>query len=74
MVGGASANLYLRESFEKLCKEYKKTLLTAPLEYCSDNAAMVGRYGIDALKAGLISTPEKITVSSNRKLQAGMRL
>ncbi|NOR55043.1 MAG: tRNA (adenosine(37)-N6)-threonylcarbamoyltransferase complex transferase subunit TsaD, partial [Sulfurovum sp.] len=39
IVGGASANKYIREAYEKLCKEFGKTLHVAPLEYCSDNAA-----------------------------------
>ena len=43
IVGGASANLFLRQEMQKLCEKYKKELLLAPLEYCSDNAAMIGR-------------------------------
>ncbi len=74
LVGGASANLALRGAFENLCKEYDKTLLTAPLEYCSDNAAMIGRYAIEALKAGLTCSSQDIEVVANRKLKAGMRL
>ncbi len=50
IVGGASANLYLREKFLSLCEEFDITLHTAPLKYCSDNAAMIGRYAIDAYK------------------------
>ena len=74
LVGGASANLAIRSAFETLCAEYGKELHTAPLEFCSDNAAMIGRYGIDALAAGLTCEPEAITVSANRKLQPGMTL
>lgn len=48
IVGGASANISLRESISLLCEEYNKTLLFAPLEFCSDNAAMIGRCGVDA--------------------------
>ncbi len=48
IVGGASANLYLREKIENLCTKYGATLHLAPLEYCSDNAVMIGRYAIDA--------------------------
>ena len=74
LVGGASANLAIRGAFYSLCREYGKHLHTAPLEYCADNAAMIGRYGLDALAAGLTVTPEAISVSANRKLQAGMNL
>ncbi len=74
IVGGASANLYLRKAYEDLCAEYNKTLYTAPLEYCSDNAAMIGRYGIDAYRADLAQNPHTVTITPNRKLQQGSRL
>jgi len=48
IVGGASANLYLRAKIENLCAEFGATLHLAPLEYCSDNAVMIGRYALDA--------------------------
>ncbi len=74
MVGGASANLYLREGVEALCQSYGKTLHVAPLEYCTDNAAMIGRYGIDAYRAGLTVDPHAVTVVPNRKRQQGGEL
>lgn len=46
VVGGASANLYLRERLKTLTDR----LLVAPLEFCSDNAVMIGRAGIEAYK------------------------
>ena len=48
IVGGASANLYLRTKIEKLCGEFGAKLHLAKLEYCSDNAVMIGRYALDA--------------------------
>ncbi|MCR6591477.1 DNA-binding/iron metalloprotein/AP endonuclease [Campylobacter insulaenigrae] len=48
IVGGASANLTLRNQVELLCKEYMCELLLAPLEYCSDNALMIARAACDA--------------------------
>lgn len=48
VVGGASANGVLRSRIESLCQEYDKTLLLAPLEYCADNAAMIGRLACEA--------------------------
>ena len=48
VVGGASANLYLRSKLENFCKEKSATLHVAPLKYCSDNAAMIGRCAVDA--------------------------
>lgn len=47
IVGGASANLYLRREIEVLLATYKAPLLLAALEYCSDNAAMIGRAGVE---------------------------
>jgi len=48
IVGGASANLYLRSQVEYMLASYKAPLLLAPLEYCSDNAAMIGRCALEA--------------------------
>ena len=47
IVGGASANLYLRAELEKLCTTYNTTLYLSELKYCSDNAAMIGRVAIE---------------------------
>jgi len=48
IVGGASANLYLRSEIEKLCTGFGVKLHLAELKFCSDNAAMIGRYAVDA--------------------------
>jgi N6-L-threonylcarbamoyladenine synthase len=74
LVGGASANLAIRSAFEALCAEQGKRLHTAPLEFCADNAAMIGRYAVDALAAGLTVDPSAIRVDANRKLQPGAQL
>ncbi|RDU58694.1 tRNA (adenosine(37)-N6)-threonylcarbamoyltransferase complex transferase subunit TsaD [Helicobacter sp. MIT 99-5507] len=50
VVGGASANMVLRENLISLCNDYNKEILFAPLEFCSDNAAMIGRCAIEAYK------------------------
>ena len=50
IVGGASANIYLRDTISKLCDEFGANLLLAPLEFCSDNAAMIGRVAIEQYK------------------------
>jgi len=47
IVGGASANKYLRAHFESLCNEFNKNLHLAPLEFCSDNAAMIARAALE---------------------------
>ncbi|MBR8463306.1 tRNA (adenosine(37)-N6)-threonylcarbamoyltransferase complex transferase subunit TsaD [Campylobacter sp. faydin G-24] len=45
IVGGASANLNLRSRLQNLCDKFDCELLFAPLEFCSDNAAMIARVG-----------------------------
>ena len=47
IVGGASANKALRSQIEQLCANYDAKLLLAPLEFCSDNAAMIGRVAVE---------------------------
>jgi N6-L-threonylcarbamoyladenine synthase len=43
IVGGASANLALRNEFEQLSKKFNFKLLYPEMEYTSDNAAMIAR-------------------------------
>jgi N6-L-threonylcarbamoyladenine synthase len=74
LVGGASANIYIRNAFETLCKEFGKNIHVAPLEYCSDNAAMIGRYAIDAYQNNYFVAPNDIDIISTRKLQQGTLL
>jgi len=55
IVGGASANLYLRHRIETLLQPYGAELLLAELKYCSDNAAMIGRLAVDMYARGLFT-------------------
>lgn len=50
IVGGASANIYLRGQIEQLCTQHKTTLYLSDLKYCSDNAAMIGRVSLEQYK------------------------
>jgi len=74
IVGGASANKYIRNAYEKLCGEFGKTLHVAPLEYCSDNAAMIGRYALEAYAKKQFINPNEIDIVSTKKQQSGMLL
>jgi len=74
IVGGASANLYIRSAYEKLCEEFGKRLHVAPLKYCSDNAAMIGRYALDAYEKKQFSNPYKLDLVVTKKQQSGMLL
>jgi N6-L-threonylcarbamoyladenine synthase len=66
IVGGASANLYLRSKIEGLCEKFGSNLHLAELEFCSDNAVMIGRYALDAYHKKQFTSYNKI--SSNPKV------
>jgi N6-L-threonylcarbamoyladenine synthase len=42
VVGGVAANAMLRGELDALCARNGVTLVTVPLQYCGDNAAMIG--------------------------------
>lgn len=62
IVGGASANLYLREKFAGLCEERGIAMSLAQLAYCSDNAAMIGRCAIEEYRMGRFCDPLALRV------------
>ena len=68
IVGGASANLYLRCEIQELLKPHNAQLLLSDLKYCSDNAAMIGRVGVEMYKKKLFSSMESLTSSPRSKL------
>ena len=55
ITGGVSANSRLRELSLQWASDHKIELLTPPLRYCSDNAAMIGFAGIQRLNRGEFS-------------------
>ena len=67
IVGGASANLYLREQLESLCQQYNTNLMLSQLKYCSDNAAMIGRVAIEQYKNNEFVTIDAIDIQSRVK-------
>ena len=64
IVGGASANKALRGKIETLCGTYDAKLFLAPLEYCSDNSAMIGRVAIEQYLNNDFIDIDKIDVQS----------
>ncbi|WP_457596678.1 tRNA (adenosine(37)-N6)-threonylcarbamoyltransferase complex transferase subunit TsaD [Hydrogenimonas sp.] len=62
IVGGASANQAVRRAFADLCAEFGATLHLAPLEYCADNAAMVGRCALESYARGAFTDALTIEV------------
>jgi N6-L-threonylcarbamoyladenine synthase len=62
IVGGASANMLLRDEFEKLSKKYGFKLLYPQLKYTSDNAAMIARAAIEMYKNKMFTNYKDIEI------------
>ena len=63
IVGGASANMYLRGKIEEVCSEFGLSLHVAPLKFCSDNAAMIGRCALRAYELKRFSKLDEININ-----------
>jgi len=74
IVGGVSANQYIKSHFNQLCKEFNKQMLEVNLKYTSDNAAMIGRWAVEAYKNDKIQTPKDLKVGATKKLKVGSNL
>ncbi|MCF6339525.1 MAG: tRNA (adenosine(37)-N6)-threonylcarbamoyltransferase complex transferase subunit TsaD [Sulfurimonas sp.] len=68
IVGGASANLYLRSQIKELLKPHNAELLLSELKYCSDNAAMIGRVSIEMYEKKIFTPMDELVISSKNKL------
>jgi N6-L-threonylcarbamoyladenine synthase len=53
LVGGVAANAKLRKAFENLSVKYHKNLVIPSLEFCGDNAAMIGFRGMKLYEFGI---------------------
>lgn len=67
IVGGASANIYLRTQLEEMCAKHKTNLYLSELKYCSDNAAMIGRVAVEQYKQNDFISIDGIDVQSRIK-------
>ena len=67
IVGGASANIYLRTQLEEMCAKHKTNLYLSELKYCSDNAAMIGRVAVEQYKKNDFISIDEIDVQSRIK-------
>ena len=63
IVGGASANLYLRCKIQELLKPYRADLLLSELKWCSDNAAMIGRVAVEMYEKKMFSNLDDLSIS-----------
>ncbi|MDD3770209.1 MAG: tRNA (adenosine(37)-N6)-threonylcarbamoyltransferase complex transferase subunit TsaD [Sulfuricurvum sp.] len=68
VVGGASANRYLRGELEKILAPYKAEMLAADLSFCSDNAAMIGRIAVEHYLGGEWTDYRSLSVSPRTNL------
>lgn len=58
MAGGVAANKGLRNKLEQLCNENNIKFSVPRIEYCTDNAAMIGSAAYYAYKKGIIANLE----------------
>ncbi len=52
--GGVAANAVIRQDLKSLCRRIGIAFLAPPIQYCTDNAAMIAWVGIERLRAGQI--------------------
>ena len=67
IVGGASANIYLRTQLEGMSAKHKTNLYLSELKYCSDNAAMIGRVAVEQYKQNDFISIDEIDVQTRIK-------
>lgn len=68
IVGGASANLYLREKIYDLLTPFKAELILSKLEYCSDNAAMIGRVAVEMYEKQMFTSIDEVKTQARTSL------
>ena len=68
IVGGASANLYLRDEIKKLLKHHNAELLLSELKYCSDNAAMIGRVALEMYENKMFTDLDELLISTKSSI------
>lgn len=68
LAGGVAANSFLRKRALEECKAHNIELCVPPLQYCTDNAAMVGVMGYYNLMAGEGIAEDNLNAVSNLPL------
>ena len=64
LVGGVSANIYIRNQIADTIRPFGMELISPELQYCSDNGAMIGRYGIELYRNGIFTDVSKLQPKS----------
>ncbi|MDA3046098.1 tRNA (adenosine(37)-N6)-threonylcarbamoyltransferase complex transferase subunit TsaD [Campylobacter sp. VBCF_06 NA8] len=70
VVGGASANTHLRQNLANLCDAHECELLFAPLKFCSDNAAMIARAGLEKYRKQSFVAPQNLQIIPSLNLNS----
>ena len=68
VVGGVSANQYIRNELEKTILPFQMKLLAPKLEFCSDNGAMIGRYAVELFNQDIFTDLSQVEIKSRAKL------
>lgn len=74
IVGGVAANQYIKVGYGKLCNSLGKKLHTVELRYCSDNAAMVGRYAIELYNNQIFINQSDLQANTTQKHKNNTKL
>ncbi|NUN16698.1 MAG: tRNA (adenosine(37)-N6)-threonylcarbamoyltransferase complex transferase subunit TsaD [Myxococcales bacterium] len=66
--GGVAANHRLRERLSRRCEEEQVQVVLTPLEYCTDNAAMVANLGRLFYSRGEFTSPDALDAYANLRI------
>lgn len=66
--GGVAANQRLRDRLWRRCTEQHLRVILTPLEYCTDNAAMVANLGRFYYLRGEITSPDSLDAYANLRI------
>lgn len=73
IAGGVAGNSELRERANNLANKLNIELLIPKMEYCSDNAAMMGAVGYYYYKNNIFTNPLELNAKSSMKLEKIMK-
>lgn len=68
IVGGVSANQYILNKIKETLNPFKIKVISPKLEYCSDNGAMIGRYGIELFNRDIFTKISDLEIKSRSAL------
>jgi len=69
LVGGVAANIRLREMMLEKASEYAVNIALAPMEFCTDNAAMIGAAALLRLSSNNVQSSMELGVSARWPLE-----